>query len=509
MKLFSKLKDYNQILESVLEKKYFSSNIKNLWLSMIYKLEIAYNDFYEVKRSEREKDEFLQEIIDAISEYCEHIQVVEPDTKDAEILKKNNVYALTNSKEKSMLVYPTEVAFLYAISDIIPKYYYINKEMIFRRLLQNALVEGYNYNNLSILFDFNGWSWDNSPKKNTPFISNLVYQNLLLLFGEKFLNNWRNSSSSKTNYYEDLKYKIQSLDKDNTYIHEILKLLYNSADVEEKDKLEDVLIEKRELYVKMQDNQKYLQEIKIDKKKKIKRIEEIDKILNDDDLLIAEFEKANKKLDNDKKISKIKIFVNMLKNERIDCTEKIKELSNLQNPILYLKIKSELEDAIQIYTNEEKISSLIIKSQIEFLKLFEKNLSQIDNNVDIINSIYKLRFYKKLNITNSKKIEDIKAVEKYINKIFMEITIKACKLGVLKTFSNNDAINFYIIKKVFDTNIIELTEANILLKTNKEKDKLGIEILDKDIFEKEYWLDMKDKKIDINVKFNKKNKLFT
>ena len=187
MRLFSKLKDYNEILEAVLDKKYFSSNIKNLLLNMIYKLEIAYPDYVEIKRTVRNKDDFLEELIDAIKNYCEHIQVVEPDAKESEILRKYNVYALTNDRERSILSYPTEIAFLYAISDIIPKYFFIEKKYIFRRLFQNMLVEGFNYNNLSILLDFNGWSWDNSPKKNTPFISNLIYQNILCIFGEKFL----------------------------------------------------------------------------------------------------------------------------------------------------------------------------------------------------------------------------------------------------------------------------------------------------------------------------------
>ena len=94
MKLFSKLKDYNEILEAVLDKKYFSSNIKNILLSMIYKLEIAYPDYVEIKRNVRNKDDFLEEIIDIIRNYCEHIQIVEPDTKESEILRKNNVYIM-------------------------------------------------------------------------------------------------------------------------------------------------------------------------------------------------------------------------------------------------------------------------------------------------------------------------------------------------------------------------------------------------------------------------------
>ena len=42
MNIFSKLKDYNSQLEEILDRKYFSSNIKNLLLSMIYKIENSY-----------------------------------------------------------------------------------------------------------------------------------------------------------------------------------------------------------------------------------------------------------------------------------------------------------------------------------------------------------------------------------------------------------------------------------------------------------------------------------
>ena len=67
MKIFSKLKDYNSELEEILERKYFSSNIKNLLLSMIYKIENSYKDYEIIKRVVRSKEDFLTEIVDTIS----------------------------------------------------------------------------------------------------------------------------------------------------------------------------------------------------------------------------------------------------------------------------------------------------------------------------------------------------------------------------------------------------------------------------------------------------------
>ena len=197
MGIFSKLKDYNSELEAILDRKYFSSNIKNLLLSMIYKIENAYADYEKVKRVVGTRDEFLTEIVDIINKYLDNVKVVEPESNGAKILKKNNVLALTNEKERSLLAYPTEISLLYGISDIVPKYFYVKNELIFKRLIQEMLVEGYNTNNLEILINFNGWSWDTKSKSNGKYINNLIYQNFLFICGEAFLNDWRNSSSNK------------------------------------------------------------------------------------------------------------------------------------------------------------------------------------------------------------------------------------------------------------------------------------------------------------------------
>ena len=50
-KIFSKLniKNYNDELEEILESKLFSFDVKNLLLSMLYKIENAYQDYMAVK----------------------------------------------------------------------------------------------------------------------------------------------------------------------------------------------------------------------------------------------------------------------------------------------------------------------------------------------------------------------------------------------------------------------------------------------------------------------------
>ena len=508
MGIFSKLKDYNEILEAVLEKKHFSSLSKNLLLSMIYKIEIAYSDYAKVKTSVRTKEEFLDELIDIIKKYVEYVKIVEPETEEAQVLKNNNVLALTNERERSFLAYPTEGAFLYAISDISPKYFYINKNNIFKNLLQNALVEGYCFNNLSILLDFNGWTWDHSAKINTPFISNLIYQNIICLFGEKFLYDWRNSASIKIDYLDEFIYKIENLDRGNKYIFEVMKVLYKTASSKDIELLEPMLKEKREEFSKIINREEYLIDVRNQKLKETRRVQKIDKILNNDNLLILEFEKFNKPLPNDKKIGNFKAFQNMLIRERNECVEKIRKLSDLQNPILYLKRKDYLEEITEIYTNNERLETTIVKTQLNFLKLISKQINQISTIEEIKNMIFKIRFYKKINITKDIKIYDIKKLSNCIDSIMKKVIEKACELNCIKRISNDSNFNFEIINNVLNTDIIDLEEIKLSVKIDKEN-FLNVQVYDKDVFEKNFEINLlnNDKHL-LNIKQKKEVTLF-
>ena len=205
MGLFSKLKDYNVELEDVLDSKYFSSNIKNLLLNMVYKIENSYSDYKEVKRCVRSKEDFLNEIVETIRLYCDNVKTVEPDSDQAKMLIKNNLKALTNERERSILTYPTEIALLFAISDISPKYFYMKEENPLKNVFQNILVDGYNASNMEILRDFNGWSWDITYDEKFNYTSNLIYINLLMILGEKFLYEWRTYGSTRRDFIQEAK----------------------------------------------------------------------------------------------------------------------------------------------------------------------------------------------------------------------------------------------------------------------------------------------------------------
>ena len=75
--LFSKFKDYNYILDKILEEKNFSEDSTNLLLNMIYKIEVSYKDYAQIKGIFQKQNEFIDEILFALARYhraggCHH-----------------------------------------------------------------------------------------------------------------------------------------------------------------------------------------------------------------------------------------------------------------------------------------------------------------------------------------------------------------------------------------------------------------------------------------------------
>lgn len=506
MGIFSKLKDYNGELEAVLDRKYFSSSIKNLLLSMIYKIENSYSDYEKVKRIVRSRDEFLTETVDIINKYLDNVKVVEPESGAAKLLVKNNVLALTNEKERSLLAYPTEISLLYGISDIVPKYFYVKNEVIFKRLIQDMLVEGYNTNNLEILINFNGWSWDTKSRSNGKYINNLIYQNFLFICGEAFLNDWRNSSSNKIDYLTEIENRILSLDKNNKFLNYMCKILYAKASSKEKSIVLEKLKEKRKELVKISDKEKFLETMRNKKVKCSGNLQKIDTILNNENLLIREFNKRNIKLEDDKKIGNIKIFEHMLIREKERLLVEYKEASDLSLPVNYLKYKAKLEEYDEIYKNKASLDKDIIELEKCFLKLMEQKVVKATTNSEIINNVYILRYLKNINLNKDYQVRDIKVLNEEIDTVLKLAITRACKSGIIKIISMDIDINYQIIKFAIDSGIIDLDEVKIYLEL--QKDDLIIKVYDKEIFDKETKIKFTGNKKDLEIKLKKQVKLF-
>ena len=207
--LFSKFKDYNYILDKVLEEKRFSEDAKNLLLNMIYKIENSYKDYAQIKGIFETKTDFIDGIIDNVSKYCKYLFLVDPKKEEVKMLKEQNVLALTNEKEKRIYAYPTELAILYGVIEIKPKYFYIARNYYYlKEQLQALLVEGTILNDTEVIRNFNGWSWNLAEDANINHVANMIYQANRILIDEDFLREWEQNTSSKIDYIYEMRKEL-------------------------------------------------------------------------------------------------------------------------------------------------------------------------------------------------------------------------------------------------------------------------------------------------------------
>ena len=200
MNLFFKSKpsEYNNRLEQILDNKMYSTIVKNLLLSMLYKIETAFKDYNEVKVDSDTKSNIIERMLYIISEECEHIVAVTPKTEAAKVLDEENVSYKIDANKKSILVYANEKDICSALIalDFMARrnrYKEERKELNFKNIENDYLynvvtdmflrAETMNYS--EIIRDFTGWAWTQETKDIDSIAFNLIYQDLLLLLGYK------------------------------------------------------------------------------------------------------------------------------------------------------------------------------------------------------------------------------------------------------------------------------------------------------------------------------------
>ena len=117
-KLNINIKDYNNELEKILENKLFSYDVKNLLLSMLYKIENAYKDYEIVKVEVPSKKEYIENLLRIIKEKCLKIFIVKVGTEEFEKLeRKGSTYAI-DRKNGEIICIQNELVILTAILKI-------------------------------------------------------------------------------------------------------------------------------------------------------------------------------------------------------------------------------------------------------------------------------------------------------------------------------------------------------------------------------------------------------
>lgn len=496
-------KDYNNNLEKVLSKKDFSEEVKNTLLSMFYKIENGYNDYNVIKRETFDKKEYIEKLINIIEKDCDKIEFV----------SKRNLEQVDKDK-KEIKCLPIEARILYSLAkiqkrNIVVKYVDKSIEEAFSTMLNT----GNNINIVEPLRDFNGFSWNIIVKDIEDLNYNLMYQNMIFLVGNKFVDKWVNNYESLVDYFDlfqneiDKKYGKKSKENITTNLITLsikLKSLYDSDFKKEiENKKEEIKQEKD----KLENREFYLVNISKHKKQKESEIKILDKIINDKNLLIKEYERRNEKLPLEKKIFSIRVLKNKLKEEREQILQEINKCNRLMNPKEFLEQRNIIENKYKYLKMIEnlEIKEDLINLQNEIIKCMYLDIKNVKEKNNLINDIYKYRYYNLLPIEDKKYIYEENRLKKSLDKLTKILINKAIEMKIISKISENEQVNYNIIGNLLLTKIIELQDINI--KFSNEKDKIYLTIYDEEIEESK--IELKNiAKEEIKIKFNKKTKLF-
>lgn len=513
-KFFSKfnITNYNNQLEDILEKKSFSEGVKNILLNILYKMETAYDDYNKIKVETSTKKNILENVIKIINKDCKEIEIVKPKI-DEETILEDKKFIIDKNK---IISYPNEKNLYYAICNMQKNKFKISKEYtVFKEPIEKLFNSGCVLDLEELIRDFDGWAWNVEKEDIENYIYNLIYQNIKMLVGQKFIDDCI-LNMNRINFIDKLEKKLDTMYSEEISniikesIYEICILQYINIDKEKQDKLIKEK-EKLEKELRIISNKKqYLQDIANKKKEIARKIKPIDEILNNNRLLREKFKEENKNLNETDKIFSLSEYVEKLQEKRKELLNNLRNYSNLMKPMNYVKNKFNIKKKVDLLNkidfskdlNKQK-NEAIVELQINFLKAIQEKIGKTEVKKKLIEYVYILRYYKLLYFNNKTQIKDIEEIKEQLQMAERYLITRVCNLKLVTIFSNNIEKNYEIISKILETNIIDLNEMNIEFK--KKDGKILLNIFDDNMIDKtiEY-----NENEDINVKLGKKIKLF-
>ena len=370
-KLISKLniKDYNNQLEKILSKKTFTEDTKNLLLSMLYKIENAYEDYKKVSVDAKTKREILEEILDIISNDCETIEIVQSKESFCDIEKKKITTYLNVRK------------MLYEIYQII------------KPALEKTLNQGYSIASDEIIRDFDGWSWNIEPREIENILANLIYQVLKILVGQNVLETWKKEPSNDyiTIINDTLtnRYKTELGEQLFKTIAQICILNITQTDEEERKRLIEKQKELQKEFNQLDNKKEYLETLGRTKKQIIEKIKKIDDILNNDIKLKKEFIKRNEVLDMNHRIFSLSDLSEILENERKELIDNLNKCSKKMEPLNFIKTKTEIENKLVLLKELELEKQNISREANAILVTLFNDYFATDRQKEILNNLLK------------------------------------------------------------------------------------------------------------------------
>lgn len=537
--IFSKIiKDYNNELEIILEQKAFSSDVKNLLLSMLYKIENAYEDYKKVKVNVCEKKQFVEEILETIKEKCDEVEIIKPMSEEGQKLYENSINCIVDKENKKIRTFQNEKSILDAILQMRQQDIELNEKYeLIEKPIKELLKIGNNMNSLEVIRDFNGWSWDITTIEMKNIIYNKVYQLLIILIGSKIIDTWVNNRKSEeieeipsnvilsSKYNENYGITIKEMQEQKDYVEEIVSkfsklygkektkeffkkliqiiILENSKnDKEYKERIIKEIAKINQELEKMKNNKTFIEELSLQKKKITKQIKDIDTILNDEKTLKEQYENTNKKLPNKEKIFSVSHFKLMYEKQREKLLKEIKNINTKMEPQQFIEIKKSLQEKLEFYehiqieeiANENTVRLLKQLEEI-FLECILEKIEKANEKNGLEKIIYELRYYKLIPPIVTKETDEIER----------KLIKKACEQKILTKFSEKEETNYQILKQIFTSKIIDLSETIYTLKYTKGT--LTLNIYDGNTHDETKQIQITEK-TELNVKLNKKIKIW-
>ena len=509
-----KFQSNNTKLETVLSKKKFSGDVKNLLLSTLYKITSSYNDYANIKVNVQNKNKYVENLIKIINK-CTSIEIIKPNSEEGEEYKEEGITSRVDSYLSTIRVFPTEKAMLFALFKMNDTKMYLDERYnLIRIALPEMLNEGRDINNIEIIRDFNAWSWNTLPTEISNIDCNLIYQNLLMLLGFDFLDNWMKQENQK-DLLDELEEKLKSeYDKDD--IEELLKLIYRLSIIVcvQRNKGEKIrLLDEKEWDEKelerLNDKENLVIELTKIKKKKAKEIRKIDQMINDEELLKKEFEKRNAKLSEYKKIFSLSNLLGTIKKERKKALKDIDECNNLLDARKYVQRKEELEKNVELL-KDVKTSRNKEKYKIEIQKLFLKCLEQkidritkLEQKRELMQAFWLIRYYNFIVYSENKFIKDVEELNKQISDLEEKIIRRLYEFKTLNPLTKDLNKDIEIIKPILNSRIMNLE--NISIKLIKNEQDIEVDVYDGEVQELGYNVEREDV---VPIKNKKKIKLF-
>lgn len=511
-------KDYNNELEKILEEKNFNEDVKSTLLSIFYKIEAAYPDVITVKQDIETKEEYLKNLIQIIREKCDKIEIIKMNSPQSKKLEEKGF--LIDLEERKIISYPIERKLLYAICEMGKRKEILKKNYFLLSMTISDLInKGSNINKVEPIRDFNGYSWTTISEEIESIEHNLIYQNLRILLGHQFLNQWISNTEFMIDYWEKLQHELQQKygkEKQERVIFYLARLSVLLEIKYEENKKEQIFQWKQELeqeLEKIENKSTFISQITKEKQEILNKIKEIDIILKDKTKLQQEYTKRNEELPLQEKIFSMRILSDRMIREREKHFNQIEKLDAILNPQNFISYQKELESKYQylknisIETIEKEIKENLEALQKEFLECFKILIQKTQTKQEFIKLLYEYRYYNKIPYTESEKIEEVKEFQEQRKEIIGILIQKANTQKILTNFSSNPKLNQWILEKAFQTRIIRLEDLSITI--SKEKDQYCLQLAEENLLEEKIEIKIEEpiEEKDFLVKRKKKTKL--